>query len=258
MPARKVFVGNIYPTTKGGNVIVLDYVRDKHILVEFMDENKHQTITDTTALTKGLIHNPYAHTFYGVGFMGVGRFSTNPKSDTYKAYKGWDCMLNRCYSESHKARHPSTILSNCCSEWFNCQVFCEWYVSQRGWNQPKWQLDKDLMGNGLMTYSPDTCVIVPPIINTSLRFLNQGSRNKSGLPHGVCYLEDSKYYITDCRVYGQKGKPRTMYFRSEEDAFFWFKENKEKYLKAMALDYRDRVEDRVFHKLMSLEIPSPF
>lgn len=258
MPARKVFVGNIYPTTKGGDVIVLDYVRDKHILVEFMDEHKHQTITSTAALTKGLLHNPYARTFYGVGYMGVGPFSTNPKSDTYKAYKAWDCMLNRCHSEKHKNRHPSMLKSNCCVEWYNCQDFCHWYTSQKGWNEPKWQLDKDLLGNGEMTYSPETCAIVPPIINTALRFLNSGDRNKSGLPHGVCYLKKSNYYITDCKEYGQTGKPKTMYFRNEQDAFFWFKDKKEAYLKAMAKDFRDRIEERVFNKLMSLEIPSPF
>lgn len=258
MPARKVFVGNIYPTTKGGDVIVLEYVRDKHIVVEFMDEYKYQTITETSALTKGLIHNPYARTFYGLGYMGVGRFSTNPQADTFRAYKAWSGMFGRCYSESHKSRHPSTTLSNCCPEWYNCQVFCEWYTSQIGWNEPKWQLDKDLLGNGQMTYSSETCVIIPPIINSSIRFLNQGIRNKAGLAHGVCYLQGSNKYITDCKEYGQQSKAKTMYFNTEEEAFFWFKEKKENYLKDMALDYRGRIEERAFNKLMSLEIPSPF
>lgn len=161
MPARKVFVGNIYPTTKGGDVIVLEYISDKHILVEFMDENKYQTITGTSSLTKGLIHNPYARTFYGLGYMGVGRFSTNTKAETFRVYKAWSCMFDRCYSHAHKARNPSTTLSNCSPLWYNCQDFGEWYTSQLGWNEPKWQLDKDLLGDGQMTYSPDTCVVLP-------------------------------------------------------------------------------------------------
>lgn len=258
MPARKVFNGNVYPTTKGGDVIVLDYVRDTHILIEFMDEYKHQVVTGTTALLRGLIHNPYARTFYGVGCMGVGPISTNPKSPMYKAYKAWDSMMARCHSNTHKTRHPSTTNSNCCTEWLNCQTFGSWYTSQKGWEQAGWQVDKDLMGDGQRTYSPETCVIIPPIINTALRFLNQGTRNKSGNPHGVAYLEKSGYYITDCKEYGKQGKPKTMYFRNERDAFFWFKEKKEAYLKAMAIDHKDRIEERAFNKLITLEVPSPF
>lgn len=258
MPARKVFNGNIYPTTKGGDVVVIDYKKDTHILVEFVDDNRYQTVTSTTALSRGLIHNPFAKTFYGLGFMGVGRFSTDPKMTTYRVYKAWDGMLNRCHSEAHKLRHPSTALSNCCDEWYNLQVFGEWYTSQKGWDEPKWQLDKDLLGNGKMLYSPETCSIVPPIINTSIRFINQGVLNKNNLPHGVTYLKNSNVYITDCRVHGVEAKPRTMYFKTSEEAFIWFKEHKEKLLKDIALEYKERIESRVFERLMTLQVPSPF
>lgn len=106
MPARKVFNGNIYPTTKGGDVVVIDYKKDTHILVEFVDDNRYQTVTSTTALSRGLIHNPFAKTFYGLGFMGVGRFSTDPKLTTYRVYKAWDGMLNRCHSEAQSCGTP--------------------------------------------------------------------------------------------------------------------------------------------------------
>ena len=258
MPARKVFEGNIYPTTKGGNVIVLNYVRDTHILVEFMDDDKYQTVVGVTALLKGLIHNPYARTFYGRGYMGVGRFSTNPKLDTYKVYKAWQGMMSRCYSEEEKLRHPSMELSHCCPEWFNLQVFGEWYISQKGWDQPKWQLDKDLMGNGSRLYSPETCVILPPVINTSIRFINLGSVNNNGLPHGVHYAKQCRKYITDCRTHGDDNKPKTMYFKTAQEAFNWFKEKKEVFLKCLAFEFKDRIEERAFNKLLSLEIPSPF
>lgn len=259
MPARKVFVGNIYPTTKGGDVIVLEYVRDTHIVVEFLDEYRYRTVTQTAALTKGLIHNPYARTFYGVGYMGVGRFSTDPTNPkTYKVYKAWIGMIERCSSVDKKLRDPSSVLSYSCSEWHNLQVFGEWYCSQKGWDEPKWQLDKDLMGSGNKLYSPETCVILPPVLNTSIKYINDGPLNKNNLPRGVGYNIKAKRYITDCRIYGVEGKAPTMYFKTAEEAFVWYKEKKEALIKCLALEYKDRIEERAFDRLMSFSVKSPF
>lgn len=65
-------------------------------------------------------------------------------------------MLNRCYDIKHPCyKNYGGRGVVVCEEWKNdYQKFLDWSL-QNGW-KPELQLDKDIIGNGLL-YSPDTC-----------------------------------------------------------------------------------------------------
>lgn len=76
-----------------------------------------------------------------------------------KLYSLWKTMKARCYqpkNQNYKWYGGSGV--TVCSEWLNDPVaFVKW-CKENGW-KPGLELDKDILGNGLI-YSPETCCFV--------------------------------------------------------------------------------------------------
>ncbi len=80
------------------------------------------------------------------------------------------------------------------------QEFAEWCQSQVGYlNKDErgyyWQLDKDILVPGNKIYSPQTCVFVPPKLNSI--FIKQS--NEEGLPQGVRRVKDTERFSARSR-----------------------------------------------------------
>lgn len=102
-------------------------------------------------------------------------------------YSRWQDMLKRCYSASYHKKKPSYIGCYVCDEWLTFSKFKKWMRTQ------DWQgkhLDKDLISEGNLVYSPDTCLFLSPEVN---QFINTGGK-RNGLLMGVTWIEEKNRF----------------------------------------------------------------
>ena len=114
---------------------------------------------ETGAILRGNIKNPFYRRALGIGYMGVGIYSSGVKEspDRGAAYKKWKCMLERCYGSRDLAAYQGCVV---CEEWHNFQNFANWAVSQKGFGEDGWHLDKDILSEGRKIYSPETLSLI--------------------------------------------------------------------------------------------------
>lgn len=109
-----------------------------------------------------------------------------------KAYKCWNHMLERCYSESLHKNYPRYIGCNVCDEWLLFSRFREWYNKNY---IDGYDLDKDLLVRGNKTYSPLTCVFVHQSIN---KFVIDYNTSRTEILNGVTIRKDSGKFRARC------------------------------------------------------------
>ena len=144
-------------------------------------------------------------------------------------------MLTRCYSDSCHENQPNYIDCTVCPEWHNYSNFKEWaeanYYTVEGESM---ELDKDLLVKGNTVYSPTTCVFAPRSIN--LLVINvKAARGEH--PLGVFKFNDK--YVASMSYSGKQ--IRIGQYDSPEEAFEKYKEYKEKFLKDIAEQYKDKI-----------------
>lgn len=114
----------------------------------------------------------------------------------------WKAMLRRCYASSVND-NPTYVGCTVDERWHSFMSFRTWMESQKQhtlWLEEsdspvnerkiKFQLDKDLLGNGKL-YSPDTCVLIPSTLNSVLSHQKDSTKN---LPLGVSWVESRLKY----------------------------------------------------------------
>jgi hypothetical protein len=89
----------------------------------------------------------------------------NGSLDHKVAYSVWKNMLIRCYDHKYQRMRPSYIGCSVTLEWLTFSVFLVWFKAN---HKDGFQLDKDCLIPGNKLYSPDTCVFVPPRVNSIL------------------------------------------------------------------------------------------
>ena len=111
-----------------------------------------------------------------------------------------------------------------------------------------YELDKDVVG-GSSCYSPTHCVFVPKVINA----LVKPNRN-SKLLRGVQYFKEK---ITPYRAYNTiKHKPIHLgYYDTEMEAHMKHLESRRGVIEKLELQYKDRVDPRVFPALYETCLP---
>lgn len=79
------------------------------------------------------------------------------------SYSSWKNMLRRCASESYHKTRPTYKGTEVCSEWLVFSNFDKWFVENYVCG---WELDKDILSNGVSLYSPATCIFIPQSVNS--------------------------------------------------------------------------------------------
>lgn len=105
-------------------------------------------------------------------------------------YKVWENMLNRCYNEKYHIKRPSYKGCSVCEDWKYFSNFRDWMSNQ------KWEgmhLDKDLIDKGNKVYSKDTCMFIPPKINSFII-----NKNSNGFLEGVGWVKASSCFRAKC------------------------------------------------------------
>lgn len=122
---------------------------------------------------------------YGIGINDVPN-DCKRKNENFKIYDSWKHMLERCYCEKLRKKHPSYIGVTVCEEWKIYSNYKEWYLMNYKEN---YFLDKDLIGGSLKLYSPETCAFIPLVLNNCLL---EGASTDNNLPMGVKYKKKHK------------------------------------------------------------------
>lgn len=211
---------------------------------------------------KGSFKDPFLPSCYGVGYFGVGKWSSAKGQIGRKIHKVWNDIIKRCHSEKEQARYPTYKGCQVDSRWYCFQDFADWYVEQKGAFKPKWAMDKDLIGGGNKIYGPDTCFILPPEVNGVLLALNKQKRMNPKLPKGV--IEETRaggriVYGSSMLRYRDGNQKRVFfgYFDDMMEAFSHYKQGRENDIRELANKYKGEIDDKAYDLLCNVEI-KPF
>lgn len=240
--------GDTFTNKIGDQFKVVRYINSKDVLIEFMDSHKYTMKTCSSHIYSGSVKNPYTPNVAGVGFLGVGEYSSVIKGKLTKEYKHWANMLHRCYNEYYLVKNPSYRGCSVAKKWHNFQVFAEWCQTQAGFLCVGWHLDKDILVRGNREYGPERCVFVPIEINCFVSIHSCDHTDRS-LPKGVVGKKGRFYAQLKTKTYSQfLGS-----FDTSTEAHTAYTEAKEEYSKYLALTHKDNIDCRLFNKLINLK-----
>lgn len=158
--------GTIHPTKNYGDLKIIKFTRATIVYVRFI-ETGYETSSSSRHIREGNVKDKMRPSVFGVGCLGGDYYkvSNGGSSNHTDEYRCWLRVLERCYSESLHAKHPTYINCEVCEEWQNFQVFAEWYKENIPNDGEYYELDKDIKIDGNKIYSPETCLFVSKIEN---------------------------------------------------------------------------------------------
>lgn len=245
---RSEFLGKEFETNGYGKCVVIGYKNAKEVTVEFY-EPSCTIVCESSKLKKGEIKNPMKPSYYNKGYIGVGKYGFKD----FDAYRTWQSMLVRAYSESYHKDKPTYVDVEVCEEWLNFQDFAEWFYEQefseaKDASGNKYHLDKDLLGGEVGLYSPSNCCFIPQEINM---LFTRNSRLKEKFV-GINFRKSSNKFqarVTCCGIDEHLG-----YFDRFEEAFKVLKIRKEGLIRGLAEKWKFGISRNVYEALLRFEI----
>lgn len=240
--------------TFGSEMIITEYRGCMDIDVYFTEYDWIAKGVQYQNFKKGNIKCPYERRYFGVGYIGEGKYKMSENRKLTKCYNAWHDMLKRCYSEKLHEKYPTYINCKVCEEWYNFQNFAKWYDNNYYEIEGETMcLDKDILVKHNKIYSSDTCIYVPQTIN-SLFTKNDNDRGDSCI--GTSPYQDK--YMVRCRMINPKtGKSKNKYlgiYDTELEAFEVYKYYKEKNIKEVANYYKEYIPDKLYKALYDYEV----
>ena len=213
-----------------------------YIFPEYDWTFKHATYQ---SFKKGNIKCPYERRFYGVGYLGEGKYKMSKNGKLTDKYIIWHSMLTRCYDPKYQEKY--TTYKGCRVEEYllNFQHMGEW-IKDNYYEVPgeRMCLDKDILCKGNKIYSKDTCIFVPERIN--LLFIKSNKRRGSN-PIGVIELPSGNYRVFCSNGYGKQIGLGT--YKTKEEAFSVYKQYKEKVIKEVIDSYEGKIPEPYYSRL---------
>lgn len=182
---------------------------------------------------------------HGVGVKSKGKYKTYDGVRQTKVYNTWRRMIARCYCPKIKAQNTSYFDCSVASDWLDFQVFAEWFESHE-YSKLDYHLDKDILVAGNKVYSADTCCLVPRQLNNLLVSRHTGNE---AYPQGVYFQRAINKFSSRVSINGKK--KHLGCFLTADEAYMAYVVAKEAYVKEKALEWRDRIDIRVFNALMA-------
>ena len=181
--------------------------------------------------------------FKGILATNSGKFPTKVNHVRVPAYEVWRDMARRCWYTKERGRveYASVKVSD---DWLDYSNFYEDVVEMIGYNCDNFALDKDILSGDEKIYSKDTCCFVPRDINVAL---TKSKAARGNFAIGVDFHKKTGKFRARHRGY-------IGLFDSETEAFYAYKEDKEKYLKYLAEKHREQIDFRVYNALMNYEV----
>jgi hypothetical protein len=157
----------------------------------------------------------------------------------------WANIQIRCSSPSHLARRPT--YEGCENKFTSFQEFGDWATVQIGYDE-HWPIDKDLLSKGSKVYSEDTCLFLPPAINS---FLVERHKSKSGMPCGVTYNPISNTFTVSGGRIDRYDK--ALRFKTVEEAQQHYIRKKKLKAEDLANEYREKIDPRAYEALINYQ-----
>jgi hypothetical protein len=239
---KEGFVGT---TSQGDQFVVLETLPNNKCLIQFLDKQKHKRVANKNAVTRGNVKNPFRVMLYGVGYIGDGKHTS---VTSRRQYNIWQGMLERCYSEAHP-HHKHYEDVTVCEEWHNFQNFADWCLTQEGFKDKYFEIDKDFMVTGNRLYSPKTCCFIPTVINSF--FLNGKGLYKKDKSLGTGVTETPSGTFR-----ASLNKVKLGSFPSQRQAEVAFTNYKKYSLWLLATEFKDRLDNSVYERLLELSTPT--
>ena len=256
MVAKIDRTGEVNYNKFGSKMEIIEYRMNRDIDVYFPEYNWITKNSAYKEFKNGSIICPYEKRYFGVGYLGEGKYKTRENGKSTKCYYTWIHMLERCYSEKYKNKYSTYEGCIVCEEWLNFQNFAKWfYENYYEIEGERIELDKDILIKGNKVYSPNTCVFVPQRINSLFIKCN---KNRGAYPVGVSYHKKNNKYVASCRVVNFKlNKSKDKYlgsYNTLEEAFKVYKQFKEKYIKVVADLYKDKIPQKLYDAMYNYKV----
>lgn len=258
-------IDEINVSNEGCVIKIVEYNNYDDIIVEFQDEHKYRVHTRYGSFKNGQCKNPFYPSVYGHGYLGIDKNSNAPnvnelkdgKSITTWEYKKWHSMLQRCFDNKFKEKHPAYKDVTCCDRWLCFANFLEdleILKQEYNWNKgEKLQLDKDILHKGNKVYSLENCILVSDWIN---KLFTKCDASRGDYPIGVSYRKDAKKYEAYCNINGKH--TGLGYHNTVEEAFNAYKIAKEQGIKRIANDSVSKgfmtKDSRLYKAMISYQI----
>ena len=247
--------GEIGYNNFGSKMIIVEYRKAIDIDVYFPQYNWTAKNRVYDPFKKGTISCPYEKRYYGIAYLGEGKYKASENTKHTRVYNTWKNMLQRCYSE--KLHRKESTYENCraSEEWLNFQNFGEW--DNDNFYQIEGEimnLDKDILIKGNKIYSPDTCIYVPQTIN---KLFVKCDKSRGKYPIGTYLYRNGKYvaqcYLINPQTGRSKGKNLGLY-NTVEEAFNVYKQFKERNIKEVAEYYKSKIPTKLYDALYNYEV----
>lgn len=250
-PIKDYRIGEKNINRFGTEMCIVEYNNAKDVVVEFQDDNKYRVHTKYQWFEQGVLNNPFDKTLYNIGYIGVGDYK--PRVDKYM-YNIWQHMIRRCY-DPYYINTAITYKDCIVHDYFHCfQNFGKWFDENYYCiKNETMHLDKDILNKGNKIYGPDTCIFVPARINS---LVIRNDRNRGNLPIGVYYKKALGKYVSSCSIL-KDGKLKRIHlgcYDNPKEAFNVYKQFKEKYIKQVADDYKNKIPEKLYNALYDYKI----
>lgn len=237
------YEGKVFTMNSGLTCKVIKYTDKNNVLVEF--ESGQTYTVDMSNLRRGSVRDRYGEKVCGVGINDiVGSSATH--TDIRMLWKG---ILDRCYGKMVTEAYKGCSI---CDRWVKLSNFIADIEKMPNFDKlfrQGWSLDKDIIVKGNKVYSPDTCCIVPSEVNSL--FIYQ-KPNRGGLPIGVTFNIRDGRFTAQLSKRLTEGKQRLRKnFKTAEEAFLFYKEAKESYIKDVANMYKDQLDSRCYEAMVN-------
>lgn len=188
-------IGKIYSTNAFGDLKIIENLgcdknRQRHVKVEFIDENifgEHTICEDVLMqnVKHGKVKDRYKPFVYGTGCIGNAQCTID--GENTREYELWKGIIRRCYYEkdiSYKNYGAKGV--TVCDRWKCFEYFLqdlpyipgyqEWYENPRMYSIDKDILQQDVQYNE-KEYSPGKCMFVPYLENSFESFRRNNIRS---------------------------------------------------------------------------------
>lgn len=235
----------------GSNMIIIGYRKCSDIDVYFPYYNSVVKNTRYDHFKDGSIKCNYEPRICGVGYLGEGKYKMSENGKDTRCYDIWHNMLRRCYDYKIKKKHETYKDCVLCRDWLNFQNFAKWYEENYyEVDEQVMHLDKDILYKGNKIYSPETCVFVPQNINA---MFTKSDKVRGQYPIGVCYYKWTNKYQSSC-CDGRKNRISLGYFDTPEEAFYAYKNCKEKVIKQVAEEYKNKIPYKLYKAMYDYKV----
>ena len=229
----------------GSKMMIREYRSARDVDVYFPEYGWTFKYARYNNFKRGTIKCPYERRYYGVGYLGEGKYKMSENGKHTKEYDIYHDMLKRCYDSKFQEKRPT--YKDCVVEDYllNFQHMGAW-INENYYEVPgeRMHLDKDILNKGNKVYSRETCIFVPHRINT---LFTKSDNSRGENPIGVRPTSSGNY-----QAFCHNGYGKNIYlgiYSTKEEAFNIYKEYKENLIKETIDSYEGKIPEPFYSKL---------